>query len=509
MNALHKEKKEFEEEREKIEDEIKEMKEREAEIEEQIAELVSSNRDLLMKKKHIQTSIEKQLNEVIELLHIAEIKDEDEIANRYINHIRNEEYEMLSYKEFSEECKEILDEIERITTYHRNSISGKPRKSMMEIEESQNTDLTNTQKSIKANKKEEYQFGRTFFDILKEIQDVFGTNTVTIEYDEEEEEIEQPKQKQTKKKQTKPKKKAKKTTKKKQTKKKTNKKKGKKANDMSEESEDEVLQSEEISNESSSDSEENSNESSHEMSEDEMNPSEEIEKKIIIKRIRKENPMHKELQQIITQKQNQINQIKSTINLKIIPHYLKVTLEYADKMKVMNDAIDRKDQCKAHLESVKKQRFDKFMNALTEISFKLKEMYHLITQGGVAELELVDTLNPFTEGVVFSVRPPKKAWKNITNLSGGEKTLSSLALIFALHHYKPTPIYVMDEIDAALDFRNVSIIAHYLKERTKNAQFTIISLRPEMFELADRLMGVYKIDDVSCSLAFDPNLYHL
>lgn len=63
---------------------------------------------------------------------------------------------------------------------------------------------------------------------------------------------------------------------------------------------------------------------------------------------------------------------------------------------------------------------------------------------------LTDSLDPFSEGIVFSVRPPKKSWKNISNLSGGEKTLSSLALVFALHHYKPTPLYVMDEIDAAL-----------------------------------------------------------
>ncbi len=53
----------------------------------------------------------------------------------------------------------------------------------------------------------------------------------------------------------------------------------------------------------------------------------------------------------------------------------------------------------------------------------------MITLGGDAELELVDSLDPFTEGVVFSVRPPKKSWKNISNLSGGEKTLSSLALV--------------------------------------------------------------------------------
>jgi hypothetical protein len=82
-------------------------------------------------------------------------------------------------------------------------------------------------------------------------------------------------------------------------------------------------------------------------------------------------------------------------------------------------------------------------------------MYQMITMGGNAELELVDSLDPFSEGILFSVMPPKKSWKNISNLSGGEKTLSSLALVFALHHYKPTPLYVMDEIDAALDFRNV------------------------------------------------------
>ena len=68
-----------------------------------------------------------------------------------------------------------------------------------------------------------------------------------------------------------------------------------------------------------------------------------------------------------------------------------------------------------------------------------------------------------------------------SNLSGGEKTLSSLALVFALHVFKPTPLYFMDEIDAALDFRNVSIVANYIKERTRNAQFIIISLRNNMW----------------------------
>jgi structural maintenance of chromosome 4 len=161
----------------------------------------------------------------------------------------------------------------------------------------------------------------------------------------------------------------------------------------------------------------------------------------------------------------------------------------------------------------------------------------------------ITTTTTNKQGIVFSVRPPKKSWKHIANLSGGEKTLSSLSLVFALHHYKPTPLYVMDEIDAALDFKNVSIggsknlwigcrrdcffvlgpkaphahahalhpplspatthhhpltVGHYIKERTKNAQFVIISLRNNMFELADRLVGIYKTDNATKTVAINP-----
>merc|ERR1712025_165944 len=101
----------------------------------------------------------------------------------------------------------------------------------------------------------------------------------------------------------------------------------------------------------------------------------------------------------------------------------------------------------------------------------------MITFGGDAELELVDSLDPFSNGINFSVRPPSKSWKSITNLSGGEKTLSSVSLMLALHRYKPALFYVMDEIDAALDFKNVSVLGHYIREWTRFTQFIIISLR--------------------------------
>jgi structural maintenance of chromosome 4 len=95
----------------------------------------------------------------------------------------------------------------------------------------------------------------------------------------------------------------------------------------------------------------------------------------------------------------------------------------------------------------------------------------------------------------------------MTNLSGGEKTLSSLALVFALHTYKPNSLYVMDEVDAALDFMNVGIVAHYIKKKTKNAQFVVVSLRYQMFELADQLVGVYKVSGVSGTLCISPYVF--
>ena len=173
----------------------------------------------------------------------------------------------------------------------------------------------------------------------------------------------------------------------------------------------------------------------------------------------------------------------------------------------LDTVTEERNAARRKHEDLRRLRLEMFMDGFGEITLKLKEMYQMITLGGDAELELVDSLDPFSEGIVFSVRPPKKSWKNISNLSGGEKTLSSLALVFALHHFKPTPLYVMDEIDAALDFKNVSIVANYIKERTRNAQFIIISLRNNMFELADRLVGIYKTNNCTKSVSINPRAF--
>lgn len=220
------------------------------------------------------------------------------------------------------------------------------------------------------------------------------------------------------------------------------------------------------------------------------------------------------------------------VDLGVLAEYRRRVEEHAARSSDLQSAVTQRDTAKKRCDELRRLRLEGFMEGFSMISLRLKEMYQMITMGGNAELELVDSLDPFSEGILFSVMPPKKSWKNISNLSGGEKTLSSLALVFALHHYKPTPLYVMDEIDAALDFRNVSptldhmpqcslqmmltcrhaqvsIVANYIKERTKNAQFIVISLRNNMFELAARLVGVYKVNHMTKSVSIENKDYIL
>jgi len=196
--------------------------------------------------------------------------------------------------------------------------------------------------------------------------------------------------------------------------------------------------------------------------------------------------------------------LRGNVNMGAVDEWRAREKEYLERVAELDAATAVRDEARQQCDELRKRRLVEFMAGFSVISLKLKEIYQLITLGGDAELELVDSLDPFSEGVVFSVRPPKKSWKNISNLSGGEKTLSSLSLVFALHYYKPAPLYVMDEIDAALDFKNVSIVGNFCRERARNTQFLIISLRNNMFELADRLVGVYKTNNATKTVTINP-----
>ncbi|KAG1714925.1 Structural maintenance of chromosomes protein 4 [Nymphon striatum] len=164
-----------------------------------------------------------------------------------------------------------------------------------------------------------------------------------------------------------------------------------------------------------------------------------------------------------------------------IQEYKKKEELYLQRVGELDKITEDRDQQRKYYDNLRKERLNEFMAGFAIITNKLKEMYQMITLGGDAELELVDSLDPFSEGIIFSVRPPKKSWKNISNLSGGEKTLSSLALGVCF-----------------------TLLQAYSIERTKNAQFIIISLRNNMFELADRLVGIYKTYNATKSVTINP-----
>lgn len=108
-------------------------------------------------------------------------------------------------------------------------------------------------------------------------------------------------------------------------------------------------------------------------------------------------------------------------DLRVLKDYRKREEEFLRRAQDLDQVTEQRDAKKQEYDNLRKQRLDEFMSGFNTISLKLKEMYQMITLGGNAELELVDSMDPFSEGIIFSVMPPKKSWKNISNLSGGEK----------------------------------------------------------------------------------------
>jgi structural maintenance of chromosome 1 len=102
--------------------------------------------------------------------------------------------------------------------------------------------------------------------------------------------------------------------------------------------------------------------------------------------------------------------------------------------------------------------------------------------------------------------PPLKRFRDMEHLSGGEKTMAALALLFAIHSYQPSPFFVLDEVDAALDNTNVARIANYIHDHAApGMQFIVISLKTGLFQNSEALVGIYRdqVENSSKSLTLD------
>lgn len=157
--------------------------------------------------------------------------------------------------------------------------------------------------------------------------------------------------------------------------------------------------------------------------------------------------------------------------------------------------------------TIKVKRFELFNKAFEHIKEQIVAVYKDLTRseafpiGGHAYLDIEDdTDTPYLSGIKYHAMPPLKRFRDMEHLSGGEKTIAALALLFAIHSYQPSPFFVLDEVDAALDNANVEKIKKYIREHAgPGMQFIVISLKTGLFQDSESLVGVYRDQEVNSS----------
>nr|XP_025873182.1 structural maintenance of chromosomes protein 1B [Vulpes vulpes] len=173
-----------------------------------------------------------------------------------------------------------------------------------------------------------------------------------------------------------------------------------------------------------------------------------------------------------------------------------------DKFQESTDAFEASKKearmCRQEFEQVKKRRYDLFSQCFEHVSISIDEIYKKLCRNVSAQafLSPENPEEPYLEGISYNCVAPGKRFMPMDNLSGGEKCVAALALLFAVHSFRPAPFFVLDEVDAALDNTNIGKVSSYIKEQTQEQfQMIIISLKEEFYSKADALIGVYPEHD--------------
>jgi chromosome segregation protein len=139
---------------------------------------------------------------------------------------------------------------------------------------------------------------------------------------------------------------------------------------------------------------------------------------------------------------------------------------------------------------INRRSVEQFEEAFKGIRQNFKEVFQILFGGGQCDLRLLDEGDPLESGIDVIAQPPGKRLQNVLLLSGGEKALTALALLIAIFRYRPSPVCVLDEVDAPLDDANVVRFTRLLSELSRNTQFIIITHNKNTMEMAQTLYGV-------------------
>ncbi len=179
-----------------------------------------------------------------------------------------------------------------------------------------------------------------------------------------------------------------------------------------------------------------------------------------------------------------------TPNLGAIEEYARVNERYTYLASQRDDVLTAKRELESIIRNITDEMTTIFVTEFQKIDHYFGQTFTEMFGGGKGQLILEDPENPLTCGIEIRVQPPGKQVKTITLLSGGEKAFVAIALYFAILKVRPTPFCMLDEIDAALDDRNVERFASYLHNLSKKTQFIVITHRRGTMEASDVLYGV-------------------
>ncbi|MCR5650460.1 MAG: chromosome segregation protein SMC [Lachnospiraceae bacterium] len=185
----------------------------------------------------------------------------------------------------------------------------------------------------------------------------------------------------------------------------------------------------------------------------------------------------------------QIRQL-GDVNVNAIEEYRELMERYTFLTGQRDDIIKAEEDLRNIIADLDEAMKKQFTEQFAEIQKQFNTVFVELFGGGKGTLELVDEEDVLEAGIMITAQPPGKKLQNMMQLSGGEKALTAIALLFAIQNMKPSPFCLLDEIEAALDEANVERFAKYLKKLTEHTQFIVITHRRGTMVKADRLYGI-------------------
>ena len=178
------------------------------------------------------------------------------------------------------------------------------------------------------------------------------------------------------------------------------------------------------------------------------------------------------------------------VNVNAIEDYKNLMERYTFMKSQHDDLVEAEKTLEGIIEELDTSMRKQFAEKFEEINREFDKVFKELFGGGKGTLELMEDEDILEAGIRIIAQPPGKKLQNMMQLSGGEKALSAIALLFAIQNLKPSPFCLLDEIEAALDDSNVGRFAKYLHKLTKNTQFIVITHRRGTMEQVDRLYGI-------------------